>query len=421
MLLVACPCALGLATPAAIMAGSGRAAELGIMFKGGEVFEAARRVDTVLLDKTGTLTEGALRLEEIVAVGMGDEELLGLAAAAERGSEHPVARCVVRAAEERGIPVPEAAGYQARPGAGITARVGSHVVRVGRPEGLPPELAGRVAELAGRGLTVFAVWRDEEAVGLLGAFDSVKDGAAEAVAQLRRGGLQVAVVSGDRRPAVVSVARLVGIDRAVAEVFPEGKVEEIRRLQAEGRRVAFVGDGVNDAPALAQADVGIALGTGTDVAIEAGHVLVLGGDVRLVPEALHLARKTFWVIAQNLTWAFAYNVLMIPLAVAGKISPLVAAAAMAGSSVTVVGNAVRLRRFGRGREPVPARAEDVPSQAASGMGSEAERGRAEQPVSVAEAPESAGSPAAPARGFARQEATRILRALGRLYDRQWEV
>jgi heavy metal translocating P-type ATPase len=431
ILLVACPCSLGLATPAAIMAGSGRAAELGILFKGGEVFETARRIDTVLIDKTGTLTRGSMRLVEVIAADGDENELVRIAAAVEGGSAHPIARCVVAAANERGLAIPEATGHRSVPGRGISADVESTAVRVGRPDDLPPALASRAEQMAALGLTVFAVWFNERAVGLLGAADTVKEEAAGVVEGMRRSGWTVGVLSGDRAAAVQAVARAVGIDRAVGELLPEGKVEEVRRLQAEGHRVAFIGDGINDAPALAQADLGIALGTGTDVAMEAGDVLIMGGDLRLVADALGLARRTFWVIAQNLVWAFAYNLLMIPLTVAGKVSPLVASAAMAGSSVTVVGNAVRLRWYGsrRMREdseetewrvrltprfPARRRDEAPPEDEA-----------AEQPVAAASPlPEAPGERAAPVLddgSFARTEAKRIMRTLGRLFEKQWEI
>jgi heavy metal translocating P-type ATPase len=444
VLLVACPCSLGLATPAAIMAGSGRAAELGILFKGGEVFEAARRIDTVLIDKTGTLTHGSMRLTEIVAEGAGRDAVLALAAAAEGGSEHPIARCVVRAATDRGLAVPEATDHRAEPGAGITATVGSRRIRVGRPEGLPARLSARAEEMAARGLTVFAVWRDEQAVGLLGAFDSVKEEAADVVRRLRGWGWDVAVISGDRQEAAQAVARDVGIDRVVGEVFPEGKVEQVRLLQAAGKRVAFVGDGVNDAPALARADLGIALGTGTDVAMEAGDVLIMGGDLRLVADALGLARRTFWVIAQNLAWAFAYNLLMIPLTVVGKVSPLVAAAAMAGSSLTVVGNAVRLRWYAAGRSATRAEAPQAADWRVrliphfprwGGEPASANLGGipvAPEPVWAPDLPEPAIGTApeqSPGVGlersygftFLRKEAARLAANLGKLFERQWEV
>jgi Cu+-exporting ATPase len=430
VLLVACPCSLGLATPVAIMAGSGRAAELGILFKGGEVFEAARRIDTVLIDKTGTLTEGAMRLTEVVSPNMPAEEVLALAAAAEQGSEHPLARCVVDAANDRGVTIPEGTDHRAQPGAGIVARVGRTRVRVGRPVGLPEELAARAQGLAEDGLTVFAVWRDDEAIGLLGAQDTIKPGAIDAVRRLRQSGWRVAVVSGDRRPAVEAVARQAGIDTVVAEVYPEGKVEEVRRLQSVGRRVAFVGDGINDAPALAQADVGLALGTGTDVAKEAGNVLIMGGDIGLVADALGLARRTFWVIAQNLGWAFAYNLLMIPLAVAGKVSPLVAAAAMAGSSVTVVSNALRLLRYAARRPTADSSAEEAagPPQDRS---PQAGPDPAPEPSVLTESdPEVGDEVKAPAlaapsdarlAAVAKEDARKIARGLGRLFDQQWEI
>jgi Cu+-exporting ATPase len=353
VLLVACPCSLGLATPAAIMVGSGRAAELGILFKGGEVFEAARRIDAVLIDKTGTLTEGRMSLATVVAFGAFESEVLALAAAVEAGSEHPVARAVVEAAARRQVEVPAASDHRAQPGAGITAMVGSRRVRVGRPEGLPADIEARADELASGGLMVVALWCDGEPLGLLGASDAVKQGSAEIVERIRKWGRTVEVVSGDRAPAVDAAAREAGIDTVVAQVFPDGKVDEVRRLQAEGKRVAFVGDGINDAPALAQADLGIALGTGTDIAVEAADVLIMGGDLGLVADCMELAGRTYWVIVQNLAWAFAYNTLMIPLAVVGRVSPLLAATAMAGSSWTVVSNALRLQRFraASGRDP----------------------------------------------------------------------
>jgi Cu+-exporting ATPase len=447
VLLVSCPCSLGLATPAAIMAGSGRAAELGILFKGGAVFEVARRIDTVLVDKTGTLTRGSMTLTEISALDGHQGSVLALAAAVELGSEHPIARCVVQAANERGLAIPEATGYRAEPGAGITAMVGGSRVRVGRPEGLPADLTERADQMAARGLTVFAVWSDGRAIGLLGAFDAVKEEAADVIRRLRKSGGDVAVISGDRRAAVEAVAAEAGIDRSVAEVFPEGKVEEVRRLQTAGKRVAFVGDGVNDAPALAQADLGIALGTGTDVAMEAGDVLIMGGDLRSVADALGLARRTFWVIAQNLSWAFAYNILMIPLTVVGKVSPLVAAAAMAGSSVTVVGNAMRLRWYAAGRERIPALGERageapwrvrlVPRFPRAG-GASPEAIEAEPPL-VLPGPQVPARVAQPAPGpvdppattaapeptegssFAKEEARRIVRALARFFEQQWEI
>ena len=318
VLLIACPCALGLATPAAIMAGTGRAAELGVLFKGGEVFEAARRADTVLLDKTGTVTEGRMTVTDVwAAPGYEADEVLALAAAAESGSEHPIARAVVGAASQRGLVVPPSAAHAVNPGAGATAVVGGVEVRVGRPEGSSPSMEARVEGWASSGLTPFEVRRAGVPIGLIAVSDVVKPEAAGAV----------------------------GIDRVLAEVYPEGKVDEVTRSQRDGHTVVFVGDGINDAPAIVAADVGIAMGTGTDVALAAADVNLLGGSLAAATDALTLARRTYRIITQNLFWAFAYNVVMIPLAVFGVLSPTWAAGAMAASSVTVVLNALRLRRF----------------------------------------------------------------------------
>ena len=350
VLLIACPCALGLATPAAIMAGTGRAAEIGVLFKGGEVFEVARGVQVVLLDKTGTVTEGEMDVVAVVPAGDGvGRGLLGLAAAAESGSEHPIAAAVVEAARERGILVPPATGHRVEPGAGAVAVVDGDQVRVGRPEGLPPALADDAERLSVDGLTVFAVWREGVAIGLVAVADRVKPDAYDAVRRLRGLGLDVAMVTGDRRSTARAIAASVGIDRVMAEIYPDGKVDEVNRLKGEGRIVAFVGDGLNDAPALAAADVGIAMGGGTDVALAAAEVNLLGGSLSSAADALALARRTYRVIEQNLFWAFSYNIVMIPLAVLGVLDPMWAAGAMAVSSVTVVLNALRLRRFGATR------------------------------------------------------------------------
>ncbi len=351
VLLIACPCALGLATPAAIMAGTGRAAELGVLFKGGEVFEAARDADVVLLDKTGTVTDGVMRLTDLVpSPALSAGALLGLAAAAEEGSEHPIASAIVLGAHERRVDVPAAAAHRVEPGLGAIATVEGHEIRVGRTGSLPLAMMGEIERLAADGRTPFAVWRDGEAIGVVAAADRVKPDARDTVARLRGAGLEVAMVTGDHRVTARAVAEEVGIDRVSAEVVPEGKVEEVARLQLSGHRVIFVGDGLNDAPALAKADVGVAMGGGTDVALAAAEVNLLGGSLASVADAIELARRTYRIIAQNLFWAFAYNVVMIPLAAFGVLDPMWAAGAMAVSSVTVVLNALRLRRYGRGRD-----------------------------------------------------------------------
>ena len=346
VLIIACPCALGLATPAAIMAGSGRAAELGVLFKDGAVFEAAHAADTVLLDKTGTITEGTMVLVDVVGVnGVDATQVLALAAAVESGSEHPIAQAVVRGARERMVDVPTASEHRVEPGAGATAVVAAAVVRVGRPVQLPARMVERADELAAEGHTAFAVWRDEIPVGLVAVADRLKPEAASTIERLHAMGLTVGMVTGDRRATALSVAWQVGVDDVAAEVFPDGKLAEVQRLQAEGHQVVFVGDGLNDAPALAGATVGMAVGSGTDVALAAADVNLLGSSLTGVADALALARRTYRIIQENLFWAFAYNVVMIPLAVFGVLDPMWAAATMAISSVTVVLNALRLRRF----------------------------------------------------------------------------
>ncbi len=354
VLLIACPCALGLATPAAIMAGTGRAAELGILFKSGGVMEAARVIDTVLLDKTGTITEGAMRLVAIETVaGAEPDSVLALAAAVEMGSEHPIARAVIAGARERGIAVPDAAEHRVEPGAGAGAHVDGVSVWVGRPAELPDELASVAAAGAARGETVAVVERDGRPVGLLAVSDRVKPDAPAAIRRLHELGLRVGMLTGDRTATAAAIAAGVGIDPdgLRAEVLPGDKVGAIRTDEAAGFRVAFVGDGLNDAPALASATVGMAMGTGTDVALAAADVNLLGPGLAGVADALALARRTYRVIRQNLFWAFAYNVVMIPLAMIGVLDPMWAAAAMAISSVTVVANALRLRRFDSARTP----------------------------------------------------------------------
>ncbi|WP_322983296.1 heavy metal translocating P-type ATPase [Streptomyces sp. S584] len=353
VLIIACPCALGLATPTALLVGTGRGAQLGILIKGPEVLENTRRADTILLDKTGTVTTGRMTLLKVHAAGTTDEaEVLRLAGALEHSSEHPIARAVAEGAAARvgALPTPE--GFANVPGLGVQGVVEGHAVLVGREKllaewaiGLPEELreAKDLAERNGR--TVIAVAWDGEARAVLEVADAVKDTSAEAVRRLRALGLTPVLLTGDNKALAESVAAEVGIDQVIAEVMPQDKAEVVRKLQAEGRTVAMVGDGVNDAAALAQADLGLAMGTGTDAAIEAGDLTLVRGDLRVAADAIRLSRRTLGTIRSNLFWAFAYNVAALPLAAAGLLNPMIAGAAMAFSSVFVVGNSLRLRGF----------------------------------------------------------------------------
>jgi Cu+-exporting ATPase len=353
VLIIACPCALGLATPTALMVGTGRGAQLGILIKGPEVLESTRRVDTVVLDKTGTVTTGRMRLQEVLtAPGVTEDELLRLAGALEHASEHPIAQAVAAGAAERvrTLPVPE--DFENVAGLGVQGVVDGHAVLVGREKlldewaiELPRDLAEAKAAAEADGRTAVAVAWDGEARGVLTVADAVKETSAEAVAELRRLGLEPVLLTGDNRLVAASVARAVGIDEVIADVLPEDKADVVRRLQAEGRRVAMVGDGVNDAAALATADLGLAMGTGTDAAIEAGDLTLVRGDLRVAADAIRLARRTLATIKGNLFWAFGYNVAALPLAAAGLLNPMIAGAAMAFSSVFVVTNSLRLRSF----------------------------------------------------------------------------
>ncbi|MEU6454024.1 heavy metal translocating P-type ATPase [Streptomyces sp. NPDC047065] len=347
VLIIACPCALGLATPTALMVGTGRGAQLGILIKGPEVLESTRRVDTVVLDKTGTVTTGRMTLHEVYAAeGTGEEEVLRLAGAVEHASEHPVARAVAAGAEERVGPLPDVGDFVNVPGRGVRGRVEGREVAVGRlHDELPPEVARARDEAESRGRTAVVVGWDGAARGVLAVADAVKETSAEAVAELRRLGLTPVLLTGDNRRVAESVAAAVGIDEVIAEVLPEEKVAVVERLRAEGRTVAMVGDGVNDAAALATADLGLAMGTGTDAAIEAGDLTLVRGDLRVAADAIRLSRRTLATIRGNLVWAFGYNVAALPLAAAGLLNPMIAGAAMAFSSVFVVTNSLRLRAF----------------------------------------------------------------------------
>ncbi|MEV8474250.1 heavy metal translocating P-type ATPase [Streptomyces sp. NPDC051173] len=353
VLIIACPCALGLATPTALMVGTGRGAQLGILIKGPEVLETTRKVDTIVLDKTGTVTTGRMTLLKVhTAEGTAEAEVLRLAGALEHASEHPVARAIASGAAERvgALPVPE--DFANAPGLGVQGVVDGHAVLVGREKlldawsmPLPPGLARAKEEAEAAGRTAVAVAWDGEARAVLEVADAVKGTSAEAVRRLRALGLTPILLTGDNRAVAEAVAAEVGIDEVIAEVMPEDKAAVVRRLQGEGRSVAMVGDGVNDAAALAQADLGLAMGTGTDAAIEAGDLTLVRGDLRVAADAIRLARRTLGTIKGNLFWAFGYNVAALPLAAAGLLNPMIAGAAMAFSSVFVVGNSLRLRRF----------------------------------------------------------------------------
>ncbi|MFD7753334.1 heavy metal translocating P-type ATPase [Streptomyces sp. NPDC059757] len=354
VLIIACPCALGLATPTALMVGTGRGAQLGILIKGPEVLETTRRIDTIVLDKTGTVTTGRMTLQDIhVATGTDTSQALRLAGALEHASEHPIAQAIATGARERtGATLPAVQDFVNVPGLGVRGTVDGHRVLVGRPKlltdagiGVPEALSAALADAAARGRTAVAVAWDGEARGVLGVADAIKDSSAAAVADLRALGLRPVLLTGDNRAVADSVARTVSIDEVYAEVLPEDKVNVIERLQAEGRAVAMVGDGVNDAAALATADLGLAMGTGTDAAIEASDLTLVRGDLKVAADAIRLSRRTLATIKGNLFWAFGYNVLALPLAAFGLLNPMIAGAAMAFSSVFVVTNSLRLRSF----------------------------------------------------------------------------
>jgi Cu+-exporting ATPase len=352
-LIIACPCALGLATPTALLVGTGRGAQLGLLISGPEVLEHSRSIDMVVLDKTGTLTTGNMRALAVHAeVGHSNDEVLGRAAAVEAGSEHPLARAIVDKAREESISIPQATGFSTEAGFGASATIGAESVAVGRPAWLESqgfilssELQKHLDELHLTGNTVVGVASGQSVVGLIQIADTLKESSAEAIATLQSLGLTTVMATGDHESVASAIAQSVGIDRVEAGLTPEGKADLIVRLQAEGHQVAMVGDGINDAPALATANLGIAMGTGTDAAMSAGDLTITRGDLMGVADGIRLARKTLGTIRGNLFWAFAYNVAAIPLAVAAVLNPVVAGLAMAFSSVFVVTNSLRLRSF----------------------------------------------------------------------------
>lgn len=351
ILVIACPCALGLATPTSIMAGSGRAAELGVLFKGGEHLESTHKIDAIILDKTGTVTKGKPELTDVVVANIEESSFLRWVGAAEKNSEHPLAEAIVSGITAKGIELPETDEFEAIPGFGIRAVVEGKEILAGTRKlmakyGVQADLAfDRMTKLEEEGKTAMLIAFDREYAGMVAVADTIKETSKEAVARLKQMGIEVIMITGDNERTAKAIAKQVGIDHVRAEVLPEGKAEEVKKLQAQGKKVAMVGDGINDAPALAMADIGMAIGTGTDVAMEAADVTLMRGDLNSIPDAIYMSRKTMGNIRQNLFWALGYNTLGIPIAAIGLLAPWVAGAAMALSSVSVVLNALRLQRL----------------------------------------------------------------------------
>jgi Cu+-exporting ATPase len=352
VLVIACPCSLGLATPTAIMVGTGLGAKRGILIKNGEALEKGKKIDVVVFDKTGTLTEGKPKVTDAVpcAGGVATENLLLFSASIEKLSEHPLAQAVVNAAKEKNLALQEVHEFENLAGRGVRGRIGSDLLLVGsgrlmREFGISTEACHqKMEELENQAKTVIAVSQNEKIIGIIAIADTLKEDAKDAVEKLRLAGIETVMITGDNRRTAEAIAKQVGIEKIFAEVLPQDKAEKVKILQRDGLKVAFVGDGINDAPALVQADLGIAVGTGTDIAIEAGNIVLVKGHPLKVVEALALARITFRTIKQNMFWAFFYNVAALPLAAFGLLNPMIAAGAMAFSSVSVVGNSLRIKR-----------------------------------------------------------------------------